>query len=335
VIAEAFGELVEAKVDVRRACTLVGRPRSTHYYRVRPSPAVPAQRAPRPRPVNALSVEERDQVRELLLDPAFVDKAPAQLYAWLLDHDQYLCSESTMYRVLREENLSGERRRQATHPAKVKPELVAHAPVRVWSWDITKLRGATRGEWYQLYAIIDIFSRYIVGWRVELTEDSELATNLIDQAISTYGKPESVHADRGTSMTSKSVAKLLVDLDVARSHSRPHVSNDNPYSEAQFKTLKYCPAFPDRFDSVEHARAFCEEFFAYYNHEHYHSALGLNTPASVHFGEVLEIRARRATVLEAAYARNPERFSRPPEPPKLPTVAWINPPDQAAPLQAA
>ncbi|MDT5026504.1 MAG: putative transposase [Micromonosporaceae bacterium] len=162
MIAEAFGELVEAKVDVRRACTLVGRPRSTHYYRVRPSPAIPAQRAPRPRPVNALSVEERDQVRELLLDPAFVDKAPAQLYAWLLDHDQYLCSESTMYRVLREENLSGERRRQATHPAKVKPELVAHAPVRVWSWDITKLRGASRGEWYQLYAIIDINPGFVL-----------------------------------------------------------------------------------------------------------------------------------------------------------------------------
>ena len=274
-------------------------------------------------------------MRELLCDPAFEDKAPAQLYAWLLDHDQYLCSESTMYRVLREKNLSGERRRQATHPAKVKPELVAYAPIEVWSWDITKLRGPQRGVWYHLYVIIDIFSRYVVGWRAEEAEDSDLAAQLIDDAISTYGKPETVHADRGTSMTSKSVAKLLVDLDVFKSHSRPHVSNDNPYSEAQFKTLKYCPAFPDHFDGIEHVRAFCKEFFDYYNHEHYHSALGLNTPASIHFGEVLEIQANRATVLQAAYARNPERFSRPPEPPKLPKVAWINPPDQAAPLQAA
>jgi putative transposase len=335
VTAKAFDELVDAGVDVRRACRLLGRPRSTHYYRVRPRPAIPAQRAPRPKPANALSDAERDTVRELLCDPAFVDKACAQVYAWLLDHGQYLCSESTMYRVLRERNLSGERRRQAAHPAKVKPELVARGPVEVWSWDITKLRGPGRGVWYHLYVIIDIFSRYVVGWRVEEVEDSDLAAQLIDDAMSTYGKPHTVHADRGTSMTSKTVAKLLVDLDVFRSHSRPHVSNDNPFSEAQFKTLKYCPAFPDHFDSIEHARAFCEEFFAYYCHEHYHSALGLNTPASVHFGEVLEIRTRRATVLQAAYARNPERFSKPPEPPKLPVVAWINPPDQAAPLQAA
>jgi putative transposase len=333
VIAETFGELADAGVDVRRACTLVGRARSTHYYGIRPKPAAPPEPRPRPKPANALSPQERDRVRELLCDPDFADKAPAQLWARLLDDGTYLCSESTMYRVLREEKLVRERRRQATHPAKTKPELVAHAPVEVWSWDITKLRGPMRGVWYQLYVIIDIFSRYVVGWRVEATEDSELATQLIDQAISTYGKPKSVHADRGTSMTSKSVAQLLIDLNVDRSHSRPHVSNDNPYSEAQFKTLKYCPAFPDHFDSVEDARAFCEKFVDYYNHEHYHSALGLNTPASVHLGTVAEVRAKRAIVLQAAYARNPERFGGPPEPPKLPTVAWINPPDQAAQLQ--
>lgn len=259
MIAEAFDELVDAGVDVRRACKLVGRPRSTHYWRARPKPTVPKQ--PRPRPVNALSDAERDRVRELLRDPAFVDKAPAQVWAHLLDNGIYLCSESTMYRILRATGESRERRRQATHPPKVKPELVAHKPGEVYSWDITKLRGPLRGVWYDLYVMIDIFSRYVVGWRVEQTETAELATEFIDDVIRVYGKPKAVHADRGTSMTSKSVAQLLIDLDVARSHSRPHVSNDNPFSEAAFKTLKYCPAFPDHFDDIDHARAFCKSLF--------------------------------------------------------------------------
>jgi putative transposase len=332
VIDEAFAELVDAGVNVRRACRLVGRPRSTHYWRARPKPAGATQR-PRPTPANALTEPERDRVLELLRDPAFVDKSPAQVWAHLLDDGIYLCSQSTMYRILRAAGESGERRRQATHPAKVKPELVAHKPGDIFSWDITKLRGPLRGVWYDLYVMLDIFSRYVVGWRVEATETAELAAEFIDDVIRTYGKPKAVHADRGTSMTSKSVAALLVDLDVARSHSRPHVSNDNPYSEAAFKTLKYCPAFPDHFDDIEHARAFCKEFFDYYNHEHYHSGLGLHTPASVHFGTAETIRANRANVLAAAYARNPERFSRRPEPPKLPTVAWINPPDEHTRLQ--
>ena len=238
-----------------------------------------------------------------------------------------------MYRILRAAGESHERRRQATHPAKVKPELVAHAPGQIYSWDITKLRGPQRGVWYDLYVMLDIFSRYVVGWRVEETETADLAVEFIDDVIRTHGKPNAVHADRGTSMTSKSVAQLLVDLDVARSHSRPHVSNDNPYSEAAFKTLKYCPAFPTHFDDIDHARAFCKEFFDYYNHEHYHSGLGLHTPASVHFGTAETIRANRAEVLAAAHTRNPERFSRRPEPPKLPTVAWINPPDEHTRLQ--
>jgi putative transposase len=272
-------------------------------------------------------------VRQLLRDPAFVDKAPAQVWAPLLDDGIYLCSESTMYRILRETGESRERRRQATHPSKVKPELVAHAPGEVYSWDITKLRGPLRGIWYDLYVMLDIFSRYVVGWMVAETETAELATEFIDDVIRVYGKPRVVHADRGTSMTSKSVAQLLVDLDVARSHSRPHVSNDNPYSEAAFKTLKYCPAFPDHVDDIDHARAFCKEFFDYYNHEHYHSGLGLHTPASVHFGTAETTRTDRAEVLTAAYARNPERFNRPPEPPKLPTVAWINPPTDPTQLQ--
>jgi putative transposase len=330
---EAFAELVDAGVDVRRACKLVGRPRSTHYWRARPRTAVPAPRRPRPIPANALTVPERDRVLALLRNPSFVDKSPAQVWAHLLDQGSYLCSQSTMYRILRASGESRERRRQATHPSRVKPELMAHRPGQIYSWDITKLRGSWRGVWYDLYVMLDIFSRYVVGWRVEETETAELATEFIDDVIRTYGKPNAVHADRGTSMTSKSVAALLVDLDVARSHSRPHVSNDNPYSEAAFKTLKYCPAFPDRFDDIEHARAFCKEFFDYYNHEHYHSGLGLHTPASVHFGTAEAIRADRADVLAAAYARNPERFARRPQPPKLPTIAWINPPDEHTRLQ--
>ena len=333
MIDDAFGELVEAGVDVRRACKLVGRPRSTYYWRARPKSAGPAQRTARPTPANALSEPERDRVLALLRSPSFVDKSPAQVWARQLDDGIYLCSQSTMYRILRASGESRERRRQATHPAKVKPELVAHKPGEVYSWDITKLRGPLRGVWYDVYVMLDIFSRYVVGWRVEETETAELATEFIDDVIRTYGKPRAVHADRGTSMTSKSVAQLLVDLDVARSHSRPHVSNDNPYSEAAFKTLKYCPAFPDHFDDIDHARAFCKEFFDYYNHEHYHSGLGLHTPASVHFRTADKVRADRAKVLTAAYARNPERFNRHPEPPKLPTVAWINPPSEPAPLQ--
>jgi putative transposase len=332
VIDDAFAELVDAGVDVRRACRLVGRSRSTHYWRARPRPVVAAQRR-RPSPANALSEPERDRVLALLRDPAFVDKAPAQVWARLLDDGIYLCSQSTMYRILRAAGESRERRRQATHPAKVKPELVARKPGEIFSWDITKLRGPLRGVWYDLYVMLDIFSRYVVGWRVEETETAELATEFIDDVIRTYGKPRAVHADRGTSMTSKSVAQLLVDLDVARSHSRPHVSNDNPFSEAAFKTLKYCPAFPDHFDDIDHARAFGKEFFDHYNHEHYHSGLGLHTPASIHFGTAAKIRADRALVLTAAYARNPERFNRRPEPPKLPTVAWINPPSEPTQLQ--
>lgn len=332
MIDETFAGLVNAGVDTRRACGLVGRPRSTYYWRRRPKPA-PTQRAPRPTPANALSEPERDRVLALLRDPDFVDKAPAQVWARLLDQGVYLCSQSTMYRLLRASGESRERRRQATHPSRVKPELMAHRPGEIYSWDITKLRGPLRGVWYDLYVMIDIFSRYVVGWRVERIETAELATEFIDEVIRTHGKPKAVHADRGTSMTSKSVAQLLVDLDVARSHSRPHVSNDNPYSEAAFKTLKYCPAFPEHFEDIEHARAFCKEFFDYYNHEHYHSGLGLHTPASVHFGTAEKIRADRAEVLATAHARNPERFSHRPEPPKLPTLAWINPPDEHTRLQ--
>ena len=240
-------------------------------------------------------------------------------------------------RLLAEAGENRERRRQRTHPAKKKPELIATAPNQVWSWDITKLRGPTRGVYYELFVIIDIYSRYVINWCVAPAETGELAREFIDQAITSQGVTAgqlTLHADRGTSMTSKPVAQLLVDLGVARSHSRPHVSNDNPYSEAAFKTLKYCPAFPTNFGSIQDARAFCERFFAYYNHEHRHSGIGLHTPASVHYGTAAEIRAARTVTLDAAYAANPDRFrGRRPSPPKLPTEAWINEPSREALIQ--
>ncbi len=330
MIGEVFAELV-AVTDVQQACRLLGKSRATHYRQCRPTPT--RARRPRPRPVNALSAAEQASVLAVLRSPGFVDKAPAQVWATLLDEGSYLCSESTMYRLLREHGEVRERRAQATHPARAKPELLASAPGEVFSWDITKLKGPTRGVYYDLYVMIDIFSRYIVGWTVAATENAELARQFIDEVIATHGAPATVHADRGTSMTSKPVAQLLVDLGVARSHSRPRVSNDNPYSEAAFKTLKYCPTFPERFGSIQDARAFCVTFFNYYNHVHRHSALGLHTPASVHFGTAEEIRTGRGVVLDAAYARNPERFAKPPVPPKLPTAAWINQPSREAQIQ--
>ena len=220
-----------------------------------------------------------------------------------------------MYRLLRIAGESRERRRQRTHPAKKKPELIATEPNTVWSWDITKLKGPNRGDYYELFVIIDIYSRYVVNWCVAPAETGELARDFIDNAYREQGvhKGEiTLHADRGSAMTSKPVAQLLVDLGVARSHSRPHVSNDNPYSEAQFKTLKYCPAFPDRFGSIADARAFCVEFFDHYNHIHRHSGIGLHTPASVHYGTAGEIRAQRAATLDAAYAVNPAAIPAPP-----------------------
>ncbi|MDP9441837.1 MAG: DDE-type integrase/transposase/recombinase [Actinomycetota bacterium] len=244
-----------------------------------------------------------------------------------------------MYRLLAAAGENRERRRQRTHPAKKRPELIAWRPNQVWSWDITKLPGPTRGVYYELFVVIDIFSRYVAGWMVAPAETGELAEAFIADTLARHDIERdtlTLHADRGTSMTSKPVAQLLVDLGVARSHSRPHVSNDNPYSEANFKTLKYCPAFPGRFGSIEDARAFCARFFEHYNHVHRHSGIGLHTPASVHFGTAVAIRQQRAATLDAAYADNPARFRhRRPTPPKLPTVAWINEPTPEALIKSA
>ncbi len=249
----------------------------------------------------------------------------------LLDEGVYLGSISTFYRLLRRAGESRERRRQATHPATVKPELVAYQPNSVWSWDIIKLRGAGKWAYYYLYVILGIFSRYVVGWMVASRESAALAEVLIRQTCAKQGIGRdqlTIHADRGSSMTSKPVAFLLADLGITQSHSRPHVSDDNPFSEAQFKTLKYRPDFPGRFDSIEAARRHCQVFF-WYNDEHRHTGLGLHTPADIRYGLAETIRDKRATILAGAYAAHPERFVRkPPQPPKIPKTPWINRPDQ-------
>jgi putative transposase len=259
--------------------------------------------------------------------PEYAELPPAQIWARELDTGHYHCSVSTMYRILRERGQSGERRRQATHPAKTVPELVADGPSQVFTWDITKAAGPSKGIWYHAYVIIDIYSRYIVGHTVELAESAERAEELIRETIARNGiVPQTVHADWGTSMTSKKVSQLLTDLGVTRSHSRPKVSNDNPYSEAQFKTTKYMSDYPERFDSLAHAREWFDAFISYYNHEHRHSGIGLHTPASVHFGTAEQVRDQRTVTLAEAYARHPERFGRRPRPPEIPKTAWINDP---------
>jgi putative transposase len=325
VIAGLLPE-VEALTSTARACALLGKPRAS-LYRQRNRVAGPRRKpGPAGPPPNALDAAERTQILTVLCEPRFADKAVAQVWAELLDEGVYLGSQSTMYRILRAHNMTRERRRVATHPPRVKPELVAHQPNDVWSWDITKLAGPVRGEFYQLYVMLDIFSRYPVGWRVEHHEDAGIAQDWMAELTALHGRPGAIHADRGSAMTSKNVAQLLIDLGVARSHSRPRVSNDNPFSESQFKTLKYRNDFPERFDSIEHARTWCKGFFDYLRHEHRHSALGLHTPASVYFGTATDIQAERARVMANAYAANPNRFGAPPQPPKLPTAAWINPP---------
>lgn len=331
MIDDAIAELTPILGSKRAACRATGRPQANHYRRHRQSPVPPppvGQRRPQPR---ELSAAERDTVRALLNSPDFVDKAPATVYHELLDEGVYLASISTMYRILRAHGEVKERRRQATHPARVKPELVATAPNQVYSWDITKLHGPAKWTYLYLYVIIDIYSRYVVGWLIAERESALLAEKLLADTVVKQRIDRdtlTIHADNGSSMASKPVAFLLADLGVTQSHSRPHVSDDNPYSEAQFKTLKYRPDFPDRFDSIEAARLFCRTFFAWYNDEHHHTGLGLHTAADVHYGTAEQTREKRAGVLEGAYAAHPERFVRkPPRPPKLPTASWINQPD--------
>jgi putative transposase len=316
-------------VGTRPACRALGASPATIYRRRRP--AQPRPHRLRPVPARALSETERRTVLELLHSERFLDSSPAQVWATLLDEGRYLASERTMYRLLAAcHGGVRERRDQLTHPAYQRPELLATRPNEIWSWDISKLKGPATWTCFQLYVILDVFSRYCVGWTVQQREHADLAKALISQAVEQQRiEPGqlTVHADRGTAMRSKPVAFLLADLGVLKTHSRPYTSTDNPYSEAQFKTLKYRPEFPNRFDSIEHARSFCRTFFDWYNHQHRHSGIGLMTPAAVHHGRAKELHAERQRVLAAAYAATPERFvRRPPTPPELPTAVWINKP---------
>lgn len=323
----AFTELRAAEVSVQASCALTGISRATYYRRASPPPAKHGPWLPRRPPPSALTDAERAAVLQLLTSPAYADLAIPQVWARELDEGRYHCSISTMYRIARAAGQVCERRRQATHPPRVRPELVARGPSEVWSWDITALKGPVKGIWYKCYVVLDIFSRYVTGWLVAAAEDAVVAKDFLADAVRRNGaEPHTIHADRGGAMVSKPVSELLVDLGVLRSHSRPRTSNDNPYSEAQFKTMKYVPDFPDRFGSLADARAFCEGFFLAYNHEHRHSGIGMHTPASVHFGTVEQIHTQRQATLNRAYATHPERFTRRPRPPALPDEAWINQP---------
>jgi putative transposase len=321
---------VGPRLGIAPTCTALGLPRATYYRRRQPQRARPPRR-PSPR---ALSAEERAAVLDALHEPRFVDLAPAEVYATLLDEGRYLCSERTMYRLLAAHREVRERRNQLRHRRYAAPELLARRPDELWSWDITKLLGPAKWTYFYLYVMLDVFSRYVVGWMVAHRESATLAEQFIRETCARQGIQRdqlTVHADRGPAMTSKPVALLLADLGVTKTHARPHVSNDNPFSEAHFKTLKYRPAFPERFGSIQDARAYCHVFFSWYNTEHRHTGLGLLTPHDVHSGLAEHRVAARATVLAAAYSTHPDRFPGGlPQPPACPTEVWINPPRAGA-----
>jgi putative transposase len=321
-------------IDVRGACTALGLPRATWYRAqarlVFKTPGARDGKHPSVVSARALSSAERTLVLEQLNSPRFVDLSVPQVHATLLDEGQYHCSPRTMYRILDAAGEVRERRNQLRHPNYSRPELLATKPNQVWSWDITKLKGPAKWRHYHLYVIMDIYSRYVVGWMIAERESAALATHLIEDTLVKQGIARdqlTIHADRGTSMSSKDVAFLLADLGVTKTHSRPQVSNDNPYSEAQFKTLKYRPEFPERFGSIEDARAFCQNFFDWYNHVHRHSGIAMLTPYVVHHGDVEVVVAHRHATLVEAHRKHPERFSRGrPAEQRRPTAAWINPP---------
>ena len=320
-----------ADVGVVASCDALGVSRATYYRRQRPT--VPEEpKAPRTSH-RALSIEERAKVLETLNNERFRDLAPTEVYSTLLDEGTYLCSMRTMYRILEANQQVRERRDQLRHPDYAKPELLATGPNQLWSWDITKLKGPEKWTHYHLYVILDVFSRYVVGWMVAECESAALAKRLIAETI---GKqqldPEqlTIHADRGTSVRSKLVAQLLADLGVTKTHSRPQVSNDNPFSESQFKTLKYRPGFPKRFGAQEDARTFCVRFFRWYNNDHHHHGIALLTPFQVHHGLAKTALEARQKALDAAYLAHPERFPRRPTVPSLHEQVWINPPDHVS-----
>ena len=327
-------ETLGKEVGVSTACRVLGLPRSRVYrYRAtedgtkKPSP----QPSPHPR---SLSQEEKIQVRKTLNSKRFQDQAPREIYAKLLDDGQYLCHWRTMYRILDEYDEVRERRNQLMHPNYKKPELLATGPNQVWSWDITKLLGPVKWTYYYLYVILDIYSRYVVGWMIASKETATFAQELVQQTCEKQDIRADeliLHADRGGPMIAKSLAMLLGDLGVTKSHSRPYVSDDNPFSEAQFKTMKYRPNYPKRFGDQVDARSWARNFFDWYNNEHYHSGIGLLTPADVHYGRAAQKIQERQSVLQLAYQKNPDRFVKGvPKPPHLPEAVWINPPKKPA-----
>jgi putative transposase len=314
------------QVGIVAACVMLAVSRASYYRSL-----VPWVAARRPSPPRTLSADEREQVLEVLHEPRFVDLAPAEVYATMLDEGRYLCSERTMYRILAANQEVRERRDQLRHANHPRPELLATKPNELWSWDITKLLGPTKWTYFYLYVVLDVFSRYVVGWMVATEESAALAKKLIAETCDRQGiEPGQLglHADRGSAMTSKSFALLLSDLGVTKTHSRPYVSNDNPFSESAFKTLKYRPGFPERFGCQQDASSHSGHFFDWYNHEHRHGSLGLCTPYEVHRGLAAATLARRATILDAAFLARPERFPRGrPAPASLPTEVWINKPE--------
>ncbi len=323
-------EEVAPRVSVAPVCRALGVSRATVYRRRQATRTPRVVPRPRPTPARALQPTERQQVLSLLHSERFMDKAPGEVVATLLDEEEYYCSERTMYRVLASEGEVRERRNQLRHPKYAKPELLATGPNQVWSWDITKLKGPVKWSYFYLYVILDIFSRYVVGWLLARRESGALAKRLIAESCEKQQVDRhqlTLHSDRGTSMKSKTVAQLLGDLGVTKSHSRPHVSNDNPFSEAQFKTLKYRPDFPARFGSFEDGLSLCRGFFGWYNDDHRHSGIGMLTPAMVHYGQAESVLAGRQSVMAAAYAMHPERFVRGASKVRRPPDAvWINPP---------
>lgn len=327
-IVEALGQ----QIGIAAACPLLAVPRSRLYRARQPQPEL----KPRPKRARALSEVERAEVRAVLNSDEFVDRAPRQVYAKLLDEGQYLCHWRTMYRILDDYEEVRERRHLRQHPTYTKPELLATGPNQLWSWDITQLKGPTTWLSFYLYVIIDVFSRYVVGWLAAEQESGALAQLLIAESCAKQAiLPDqlTLHSDRGSPMKSKPVTELLRDLGIIKSQSRPHLSDDNPFSEAHFKTLKYRPDYPDRFADLAHAQSWARTVFSWYNNDHYHSTLGLLTPASVHYGWAADLLRQRQQVLQAAFAAHPERFVRgQPQPAPLPTEVWINRPNPSSPI---
>jgi len=335
---QAVAELAPDGGLISAACAALALSRASFYRHQAAATRPPISVRPRPKPARALAASERQIIIDLLRSAPYADLAPAEVYASLLDQGTYHCSIRTMYRILHEHDEIKERRRQLRHPIYQKPELLAEGPNQVWSWDITKLMGPEKWTYFYLYVIIDIFSRRVVGWCVADSESAVLFKPLFQDAVAKHAVSPgqlTLHADRGPSMKAKATAFLLADLGVTKSHSRPHTSNDNPFSESHFKTMKYQPQFPKRFGCIQDAKSFCRDFFQWYNCDHHHLGIGLMTPDQVHYGQTDAVHAARQTTLDQAFQTNPHRFvNKAPEPPQKPTAVWINPPAPKLAVQA-